>query len=155
MSDIIKTLQEHAFFYHLSEETVAYIASCGYEKVFRPEEMIGQEGTPANDFYIVQKGKIAIQIHAPHQGAITVHTVSQGDIVGWSWLFPPYEWCFDIKALEATSVIALDGKCLRNKCEEDHELGYALMKKFSHIMIQRLRETRMQVLDMYRKPNEH
>jgi CRP/FNR family transcriptional regulator, cyclic AMP receptor protein len=149
MSDITKKLREHAFFADLSDENIRTISDCGHEKTFSPGEVIAKEGSDANDFFLVKKGKLAIQIFTPHQGAVTVHTVGDNDIVGWSWLFPPYKWCFDIKVMEATSVIALNAQCLRGKCESDHELGYKLMKKFSQIMIQRLHETRIQLLDIY------
>lgn len=153
MNDIERKLREHAFFQELSDEQVHLIAECGYEKTFGPGEVIAKEGSDANDFFLVKSGKIAIQLFTPHKGAVTVHTVGPNNIVGWSWLFPPYKWNFDIKALEATSVIALHAQCLRGKCETNPELGYNLMKKFSRIMIQRLHETRIQLLDIYKAPH--
>ena len=70
-------------------------------------------------------------------------------LLGWSWLFPPYQWHFDARALELTRTTALDGQCLRIKCEEDHELGYRLGQRFAHVMMQRLQATRLQLLDVY------
>jgi hypothetical protein len=75
--------------------------------------------------------------------------LGEGEILGWSWLIPPYNWHFDARAVELTRAIALDGKCLRNKCEQDHDLGYELLKRFAHIMEQRLQATRLQLLDVY------
>ena len=72
-----------------------------------------------------------------------------GEILGWSWLVPPYRWHFDARAVELTRAIALDGKCLREKCEEDHDLGYEVMRRFVVIIAQRLEETRLQLLDVY------
>ena len=80
-----------------------------------------------------------------------IQTIDEGDVLGWSWLFPPYVWHFDVKAVELTRAIAMDGECLRNKCEEDHELGYEIMKRFSHVMVNRLSATRLQLLDIYGK----
>ena len=80
---------------------------------------------------------------------ITVETVSEGDVLGWSWLFAPYKWTFDARALELTRVIALDAVCLRGKCEEDAHFGYEMLKRFSEIVVQRLQATRLQLLDVY------
>ena len=97
----------------------------------------------------MRSGKITVEAFVPNRGPIILQTIASNDIVGWSWLFPPYQWCYDIKAIERTRVIAFDGRCLRGKCEEDPALGYELMKRFSHVMVRRLRATRMQVLDVY------
>lgn len=150
MDPINSMLREHAFFEELDDEAVRYIASCGYERVFRAGEMVAKEGADANDFFLVIKGRLAVQLFAPHLGAVTLHTVGPNGIVGWSWLFPPYKWNFDIKAMEVTKVVALNGRCLREKCERDYELGYKLMKKFSQMVVERLHQARMQLLDMYK-----
>ncbi len=76
-------------------------------------------------------------------------TVAEGDVLGWSWLFPPYRWVFDAQALELTRALVFDGTCLRGKCEDDHNLGYELMKRFAHVVVQRLQATRLQLLDVY------
>jgi CRP-like cAMP-binding protein len=92
---------------------------------------------------------VALQVFVPQRGPITVETVAAGEVLGWSWLFPPYRWHFDAQALELVRAIAFDGQCLRNKCAEDHDLGYALMQRFAQIMLQRLQATRLQLLDVY------
>ena len=81
---------------------------------------------------------------------ITVQTIREGEILGWSWLIPPYRWRFDAKAADLTRAIALDGKCLRTKSEEDHDLGYELMKRFAGIIVERLESARLQLLDVYK-----
>jgi len=80
---------------------------------------------------------------------LTIQTVGENEIVGASWLVSPYRWGFDAKALELTRAISLDAACLRGKCEEDHDLGYEMMKRFMPILIQRLQATRLQILDVY------
>lgn len=143
-------LEKHAFFAGLDPAVLTFIAECGKNVVFDAGEFIAHEGADAEQFYIIREGKVAVQIHAPDRGGITLQTIGPGEILGWSWLFPPYEWCFDIKAIEATRAVALDGRCLRRKCESDHELGYEMMKRFSEFMVHRLKATRMQVLDIYK-----
>jgi hypothetical protein len=80
-----------------------------------------------------------------------IQTEGEGEILGWSWLVPPYYWHFDARATEKTQVIAIDGKCLREKCESDHDLGYKLMRRFALIIAERLEATRLQLLDIYGK----
>ena len=91
---------------------------------------------------------LALQIAAPGR-TITIQTVSANEIVGASWLVPPYRRGFDAQALELTRAIAVDAACLRNKCEDNHDLGYEMMKRFMPVLIQRLHATRLQILDVY------
>ena len=149
MNQFEDILEKHPFFKDLKQEHLDILADCCGQKKFNPGEIVGHEGEPADYFYLVQEGKVAIQIHAPNKGVITLQTVGPGDIIGWSWLFPPYKWSFDIKAITATKTLAMNGKCLRQKCEDNPDFGYPIMKKFSQVLIQRLKATRMQILDLY------
>ena len=88
----------------------------------------------------------------PHMGITTLQTVGEGDALGWSWLVPPYQWRFGARTLQPTRALAFDGKCLRAKCEEDHDLGYELLKRFLHVVTERLESTRLQLLDLYGTP---
>jgi CRP-like cAMP-binding protein len=110
---------------------------------------IAREDDAADHFYAVRSGKVAIEVFAPGRGAAVLETLDAGAIVGWSWLFPPYRWAFDVRAVELTRAIAFDGACLRGKCERDPALGYDFMKRFARIMMQRFRTTRLQLLDVY------
>jgi CRP-like cAMP-binding protein len=91
---------------------------------------------------------VALTLHDP-RGDLTIETVEGGDAVGWSWLFEPYRWHFDAVAVEPVRAVAIDGACLRGKCDADHELGYALMRRFAGIVIDRLQHTRIRLLDVY------
>lgn len=149
MKSLDALLQDHAFFQGLDPAQIHLIAGCGQIRHYAADAFLAREGTSADDFFVIRRGRVAIETHVPGRDAVTLETLQEHEIAGWSWLFPPYHWMFDIRAVEATSVIALDGKCLRGKCEADHELGYRLMQRFSSIMISRLRAARMQVLDVY------
>jgi len=142
-------LEEHAFFKDLEPNYIELIAGCGSNVRFKAGEFIFREGEEANNFYIIRHGKVGIEIYSPELGPITIQTIGEGDILGWSWLFPPYHWSSDARALQLVRAIALDGKCLRGKCEEDPRLGYRLMKRFAYIMTQRLQATSIQLLDVY------
>lgn len=116
---------------------------------FDAGQFILREGEEANNFYIIRHGKVSLEIFTQDRGPITIQTIGEGEVLGWSWLIPPYHWHYDARALELTRAIALDGKCLRAKCEQDHDLGYELLKRFAYIITQRLEATRLQLLDIY------
>lgn len=149
METLESVLREHPFFRDLDPEYLRIIVGCASNVHFRPGEVIFQEGQEANHFYLIRRGKIAIEVFVPGRGTLTLQTFAAGDVLGWSWLFPPYRWYFDARAVEETFAFSLDGKCLRGKCEKNHDLGYDLMKRFSLIIAERLQVTRLQILDVY------
>jgi CRP-like cAMP-binding protein len=142
-------LAAHPFFEGLAAKHVQLIVGCAANVRFVAGQFIFREGEEANRFYLIRQGSVALEIFAPERGAITVETLGEGDVLGWSWLFPPHHWHFDARALTLTRAIALDGQCLRNKCEEDHELGYALTMRFARVMIERLQATRQRLLELH------
>jgi CRP-like cAMP-binding protein len=93
-----------------------------------------------------------LEILPPGQPAMVFSTLGEGEIVGASWLVPPYRWMFDARATELTRVVGMDAACLRNKCEDNHHIGYEMMKRFLPVLLQRLQATRLQILDIYGKP---
>ena len=120
----------------------------------RPEvrelaERLLTEGDPADEFFIVRRWSVAIETRAPGRGAVTIETLGDGEMVGWSWLIPPYRSAFDARAIDTAHVIVLDGACLRGKCEQDPALGYDLMKVVAATFVHRLTETRIRLLDLY------
>jgi len=149
MENLEKILIEHPFFKNLGEDSLDLIGGCASNVRFEKDDMIIREGEQADKFYIVREGSVALEIQGPGRGKITIDTIEDGEVLGWSWLVPPYHWRFDGRAQDRVRAIGLDGKCLREKCEENHDLGYELLKRFSHIIDQRLQATRLQLLDVY------
>lgn len=144
-------LAEHSFFNGIEPEYISLLAGCATNMVFQPGEYLMKEGTNADHFFIVRHGRVSIEIEAPGQGIIPIQTVGEGEILGWSWLFPPYKSYADGRATELTRALGLDGECLRGKCEADHDLGFELMKRFAEVMTKRLGAARLQLLDLYSK----
>lgn len=149
MQTLDDILTEHPFFKDLEAQYVHLIAGCASNVRFNGGEFIFREGEEANEFYLIRHGKVALEIFAPGRGPIIIQTLNAGEILGWSWLFPPYHWHFDAKAMELVRAIALDGRCLRDKCAEDVRLSCELLKRFALILEQRLQATRLQLLDVY------
>jgi len=149
METLERIISQHQFFSGLDPSYVGLLVSCASNQRFKAGSYIFKEGSEANEFYLVRSGKVALELFAPQRTPIVVETLSEGEILGWSWLLPPYFWKFHAHAVQDTAAIALDGKCLRTKCEENHDLGYELLKRFARIVAVRLEATRFQLLDVY------
>ncbi|SDK18259.1 cyclic nucleotide-binding domain-containing protein [Microbulbifer yueqingensis] len=149
MEDIEELLRQHTFFRDIADAHLRTIGGCGVEVQYRPGEYIARENMPADYFFLIRRGCVAVEIQLPNSGPLCLQTLHEGDIFGWSWLFPPYQWTFDARAVDSVQAIQLDGRCLRGKCEAEPELGYELMKRFARIMTERLQATRLQLLDIY------
>jgi CRP-like cAMP-binding protein len=149
METLERVIAEHPFFSDLGREYIGLFVGCASNVRFDTGAYAFREGEEANRFYVIRRGRVALEIFAPQREPIVVQTLEAGDVLGWSWLVPPYEWRFHARALETTLAIALDGKCLRTKCEQNHDLGYELMKRVAAVMQKRLEATLFQVLDVY------
>jgi len=149
MENLERILREHPFFSEIRHEYIHLLTECAFNVRFSAGATIFRRGQDANRFYLIRAGRVAIEMHDPNRGLLILQTLQEGDIVGWSWIVPPYKWRFDARALELTRAIALDGACLRSKCEQDHDLGYSLLKRFAQIISQRLEGVRLQVADIY------
>ena len=149
MESLQRILSEHPFTHGLEKHHLALLAGCASNVHFEPGQRIFREGEEANHFYLIREGKVAVELYGAERGALTILTLGPGEVLGWSWLIPPYRWKFDAYALASARAIELDGKCLREKAERDHDLGYELLKRIAHIMEERLHATRLQLLNVY------
>lgn len=148
MQTIAQYLPEHPFFAGLDTATTDLLAGCAVNIHLPADEFLFREGTPADHFYLVRHGRIAIEVRTPGS-AMVLDTVEDGDVVGYSWVVPPYVWTFDGRASIDTSAVAFDATCLRVKCLANPLLGYDLMMRFVRLMNQRLQSARIRLIDMY------
>ncbi len=156
--DAVKTiLQNHPFFKEFTAEHVEKLVQHTSEMRFNPGQYIFRDGQEANMFYLVLSGMVSLEVYAPNRGPVTVQPIGAGDVLGWSWLYPPHRWHFDAKAKEETRVLALNGKAIRGLIEDDHEFGFQVMKRIALVMENRLQATRvklMEVYDIYWEPDK-
>jgi CRP/FNR family transcriptional regulator, cyclic AMP receptor protein len=118
---------------------------------FGSGDVIFREGSPANSFYLIDQGKVALEADMDGEGLVQIAELKDGEPLGWSWLFPPHTWHFHARALKRTTTTFFDAKELRQMCEEDHDLGYELMKRMSQVMLGRLQATRDELSKLYSK----
>ena len=149
METLERFLRQHPFCRDLDEQHLQLMVGCASNVRHEPGEFLFREGDPANEFYLIRSGRVAVEFYAAERGVVTLLTLTDGDPLGWSWLLPPYRWNFDARALALTRAIVLDGKCIRNKFEQDYKLGYELMKRSVGIVEQRLEAARLQLLNLY------
>jgi CRP-like cAMP-binding protein len=149
MKSLESILVKHPFFENLEAEYLELITRCASNVRFEAGEFIHRRGDEADSFYVIRQGKVALEVCPSGKKPITVQTVSDGEILGWAWLVPPYHCQFDAQAVELTCAIVLDGKCLRKKCREDHALGYELLSRLLPVMGQSMEAMRIQLSDVY------
>ena len=149
MRTIDELLRAVPVFDGMRPEQLELIAGCAVNRVFTDGESLAREGEHADTFYVVREGAVALTIDVPQRGALLIETLHEHDLVGWSWLVPPYRTQFDVRAGGTVHVIAFDGACLRGKCDADPVLGYELLRRVSAVIVERLQATRLRLIDVY------
>lgn len=148
-SNVAEVVSAHPLLAGLPAPIVEEVARCARNVAFPAGGLLLAEGDPADTTFLLRRGRVAIEVQAPGRGALVIETVGPGAVVGWSWLFPPYAWRFDARALEPVGAIALNAACLRERAEGDPAAGYALMARVAGILLDRLQATRVRLLDLY------
>ena len=148
MQTIDQYLAHHPFFAGLDDAALTLLAGCAVNVRFRPGAYLFREGEPADAFYVLRAGRVALEVRRP-TGSEVLDTVDEDEVVGWSWLVPPYRWTFDARAVTDTRAVSFDGACLRGKCAADPTLGYALLQRVVLVMSARLHSARVRLLDLY------
>ena len=151
MRTIDELLAEAPAFEGMAPAQLELIAGCAHNEVFEKGAFLLREGDTANVFYVLRSGRVKLEAHAAQRGALSIETIEKGDLLGWSWLVPPYKKQYDARVVKLVRGLLFDGKRIRALCEADPKLGYALLMKFSKIMSDRLWAARIQIMDIYAK----
>lgn len=143
------------FFSGLSAHHIRLLDDCAMRTHFQAGQMIFREGETANRFYLIENGEIALESFGGSGQPVVIEHVGENDLLGWSWLFPPYVWHFTARAVSPTSALFFYGTMLREYCEKDHTLGFELFKRMSEVMVRRLQKARERLLSGYRDSEKH
>lgn len=141
-------IAEHPFTRTFSREHIEILAQGAGETVFQPNEIIFCQGCPANRFHLIVEGTVALEFHEPARPNVLVQKLGPGEVLGWSWLFPPFLWQFQARALDRCRLLVLDGAHLLVASNRDHEFGYQLLLRVSQVVIHRLQAARGQMLGL-------
>ena len=151
MENLERILREHRFLAGLSDDQLAFVVGCAKNVRFDEGDYLFRDGGAADAFFLVREGRVALELEVPPRGRVVAETLEGGDIIGWSWMFPPYRWDLDARAAKRVRAIQFDGACLREKMEKDSALGFVMTKKLLFAAHQRLERVRLQSLDAYRQ----
>jgi CRP/FNR family cyclic AMP-dependent transcriptional regulator len=147
--DLNEDIAAHPFLLGLSEHHVRLLADCAVRVTFQSGDVLFREGETANRFYLIERGEVVLESNTSASEVVTIDTIGNGDLLGWSWLFPPYEWRFTARATKPTTAMFFYGTILREYCEKDHTLGYELLKRMSEVMTRRLQAARGKLLEAH------
>jgi CRP/FNR family transcriptional regulator, cyclic AMP receptor protein len=142
-------LADHPFLSGLSREQLDQLAPWASRTTFHAGARVFSEGGRADRFWLIRDGQVALDIYVPGRGDVVVETVGPGSVLGWSWLFPPYQWHLGATAVEQTYAVVLDAAAVRKLCATDPWLGLALHQRFVGVVVDRLQATRLRLLDLY------
>lgn len=138
--------QSHPFVRGMSAESLATLAACAMPTAFEADQLIFREGEIANRFYLLVEGRVQLEAEAPDQPAVPVDLLGAGDVLGWSWLLPPYTWNFTARTIEPVKAVFFYGTWLRERGEAEPVLGYELMRRTAVVLMHRLQATRQQLV---------
>jgi CRP/FNR family transcriptional regulator, cyclic AMP receptor protein len=138
----------HPFLAGMNETHLALLRDCAIGVQFKQGQIILREGELANRFYLIETGKVVLESGEKSGDSLIVETIGAGDLLGWSWRFPPYVWNFTARAAEPTDAVFFYGTILREYCERDPSLGYELFKRMAPVMLRRLQAARQKMLSI-------
>lgn len=145
-------MRNHLFFKGLESEHISFLVDCSSNVEFEAGQYLCRQEESADFFYAIHSGLVALELNSHDQSPIAVQSIQADDVLGWSWLVPPYHWRFNARAIDTTQALALDARCLRSHCDENHELGYQLLVRLVQVMTERLESTRRQLIQNTRIP---
>jgi CRP/FNR family transcriptional regulator, cyclic AMP receptor protein len=145
----------HPFLSGMKPDHIKILAECALPTQFEADQLIFRAGETANRFYLIGSGQVVLEGAAVAEGRVIIDVVSAGDLLGWSWLFPPYIWQFDARASKPTTAIFFYGTILREYCEKDPALGYELFKRMSEVITRRLQSARGKLIEEIQKTRDH
>jgi CRP-like cAMP-binding protein len=148
-TDLFSYLQSHTIFSDLDPAHIEILVKHAREETYAAGDLLFQQQEPAEHFYILREGSIEVEVPAIYGPALEVQSLGPDDVLGWSWLIPPYRWTFEAKARSDAKVLIFDGKALLRYCEKDTDFGYALMKRFAGLMSERLHAARIKMMDSW------
>jgi CRP/FNR family transcriptional regulator, cyclic AMP receptor protein len=144
-----EALAAHPFLAGLREDHLAALAGHAMPVRLPTGTRLFAEGGIAERFWLIRSGQVVLDVHLPGRGTVLVETLGAGQVLGWSWLEPPYRWHFGATARAATDAFEFDADAVRELCEADPALGYALLRRFLPVVVDRLQASRIRLLDLY------
>ncbi len=147
--EIGELLRHHRFFSTMDDRVLDTVARQCRAANFKRGTVLARTGQPAEKFFLILSGRIAIETHGRSSAPRVLETLGKDEVFGWSWLFPPFQWTFDAVCLDDARVLEINGEELRDLCEHDPAIGYQVLRRFTQLMTQRIQALRLQLMDVY------
>ena len=147
-----EALATHPFLHDMSRDHLAVLAEVASDVTFPARHRLFEDGGSASRFWLIQSGSVALDLHVPGQGRMKIDTIGMGEVLGWSWLYPPYRWAFGAVSASPIEAFEFDGRAVRARCESDPALGYELTQRLPRVVAKRLQATRVRLITASRLP---
>lgn len=143
------TLQSIPWLMDLTQDQLKKLEKISGFRYVEDGEILYKEGEKENVFYIVSEGSLGIEIHVPGYGQVLLYNAEPLDLVGWDSMTPVARHRITtIKALKKSNLIYIDGSALIELCDEDHELGYVIMRRLSNVVATQMLTMRLKLIDL-------
>jgi CRP/FNR family transcriptional regulator, cyclic AMP receptor protein len=139
-------LAAHPFLHGMSGDHRAVLAQAASDVTFPPGHQFFEDGGHATRFWLVQCGHVTVDVHVPGQGRVPIDTIGMGELIGWSWLFPPFTWAFGAVAASPVEAFEFDAPTVRARCASDPALGYEVTWRVAEVLTKRLKSTRSRLI---------
>jgi CRP/FNR family cyclic AMP-dependent transcriptional regulator len=139
-------LAAHPFLHGMSAEQLGMLAEAARDVSFTARQRLFEDGGNATRFWLIQSGHVSLDLHVPGEGPVVIETIGMGELLGWSWLFPPYKWAFGAVAATAVEAFEFDAPAVRECCAADPGIGYELNQRVTRVLAKRLQVTRIRLL---------
>ena len=145
-------LAVHPFLHGLSRDHLAVLADAADDVTFPAQRRLFEDGGSATRFWLLQSGHVVLDLHVPGRGRMKIETIGMGELLGWSWLFPPYRWAFGAVTASPVEAFEFDARAVRARCESDPVLGYELTTRLAYVVAKRLQATRVRLITASSQP---
>jgi CRP/FNR family transcriptional regulator, cyclic AMP receptor protein len=139
-------LAAHPFLHGMSREHLSVLAEAARDVKFPARYRLFEDGSNATRFWLIQCGHVSLDLHIPGEGPVVIETIGMGELLGWSWLFPPYKWAFGAVGATAVEAFEFDAPLVRELCAADPELGYQFSQRVTRVLAKRLEATRISLI---------
>ena len=141
-----EALAGHPFLHGMSRNHLAVLAEAASDVTFPARHRLFEDGGSANRFWLIRSGHVSLDLHIPGEGPVVIESIGMGELLGWSWLVPPYRWAFGAVAATALEAFEFDAPAVRERCANDPVLGYELNQRITRVLAKRLQATRIRLI---------
>lgn len=140
------TLAAHPFLHGMPGDQLAVLGRAASDITVPAGYRFFEDGGHANRFWLIQSGHVTVDVHVPGHGRMPIDTIGMGELVGWSWLFPPFMWAFGAVAASPVEAFEFDARAVRAWCASDPALGYEVTRRVAEVLTRRLKSTRNRLI---------